>query len=72
MDLAVLTGTDLLVLIAGRATLLLWGASNVGCGGMQPPVSISSSMPVTMRSVSSSSVTGILIAFFQIFDGHVV
>ena len=26
MDLAVLTGTDLLVLIAGRATLFLWGA----------------------------------------------
>jgi len=25
MDLAVLTGTDLLVLIAGSATLWLWG-----------------------------------------------
>ena len=33
MDLAVLTGTDLLVLIAGSATLLLWGASNVVCEG---------------------------------------
>jgi len=36
MDLAVLTGTDLLVLIAGSATLLLWDASNVGLG--PPPM----------------------------------